>query len=295
MLIYNLHSHLVELRLVVYDKCINRGRKEMNENNSQPEAPAPAPQPAPVAPVQAPQPAPAGPTNGLAVAALIVGIVAVVSGWIPVWGVLVGAAAIVLGVLGLRKATGKGMAIAGLITGAVGALWALVVTGFFIFAIVTAANVSNSISESVKEQNKESQALIDSKKDFSKGETANFAGKFEVKVNSVDKGYDAGEYYTPAAGKEYIRVNITVKNIGDESEYLKPYSFAVVDNGIVVTNSYAPSDEELTVGDLQAGASSTGYIVYETTTGASDLKLQFEENVFDESYKSKKLVYTLAF
>ena len=83
-----------------------------------------APQPTPAVPVT-PVPVATGPTNGLAIAALIVGIVAFLSGWIPFWGFIVGVAAVVLGVIALKKPGGKGMAIAGLVTGGLGALTGL--------------------------------------------------------------------------------------------------------------------------------------------------------------------------
>jgi hypothetical protein len=97
--------------------------------------------------------------QGLAVAALVVGIVAFISGWVPFWGFLTGVAAVVLGIIALRRkavSSAKGMAIAGLVTGAVGALWSGIVTIFFIIAIAlgvaqtatTAAHLSDNSTAS---------------------------------------------------------------------------------------------------------------------------------------------------
>jgi hypothetical protein len=41
--------------------------------------------------------------HGLSIAALVVGVVAFLSGLVPVWGLLVGIAAIVLGTIALKK------------------------------------------------------------------------------------------------------------------------------------------------------------------------------------------------
>lgn len=271
----------------------------MGENNNtkpEEEVVAPAPEPTPPTPAQAtttPAPA-AGPTNGLAIAALVTGIVAVITGWAPFWGLLVGAAAVVLGILGLKKATGKGMAIAGIITGGIGALWGLIVSVFFIIAIVFSAAAVNTVQQAVDEQNSANQALIDSKKDFAKGETANFANQYEVKVNSVRTDYNAGEFYTPEDGNQYIVVNVTIKNIGEESEYLSPYSFTLLDDGLAKTSTYVPVSDELEAGDLAPGATTTGNLVYEVSEDANNLKLQYDVTVFDQSYSSKKLTYTLA-
>lgn len=57
--------------------------------------------------------------SGLAVAALVVGICAFLSGLLPVFGALVGVVAVVLGVLALRKHQSKGMSVTGLVLGGV--------------------------------------------------------------------------------------------------------------------------------------------------------------------------------
>lgn len=241
--------------------------------------------------------APSGSTNGLAIAALIVGIVAAVSGWAPIWGVLVGVAAIVLGALALKKATGKGMAIAGIITGAVGTLWSLIVTAFFIIALAGLGAVAQTAQDAVNDAQKEQQTLVDAKKDFEKGSTANFANTFEVKVTDVQANYNAGEYHEPATGKQFIKVVLSVKNISDKSEYLSQYDFSVLDNGIAKTSTYTSNNtDELESGDLAVGATTTGSIVYEVTAGASDLKLVYKDTIYDsKTFAPKELTYTLAF
>jgi hypothetical protein len=71
-------------------------------------------------------------SNGLAIGALVAGIVALLFCFIPFVGlisVLIGGAAVVLGLMAMRKvpeAGGKGAATAGIITGAIGAVLAIV-------------------------------------------------------------------------------------------------------------------------------------------------------------------------
>jgi hypothetical protein len=264
----------------------------MAETTSSPQGAAPAPEPTPTPPAAAP--APVGPTNGLAIAALIVGIIAVITGWIPFWGVLVGGAAVVLGILGLRKINGKGMAIAGLVTGGLGALWGLLTTALFVIALVAGATVIDRAQQAVDEQNQQTQVLLDSRKDFARGETANFGDTFEVKVNSVQTNFNPGEYYAAEEGKQFLVVNVTVKNISDESEYVSPFTFSIVENGMTMDNSLAPVNDQLESGDIAADASVTGNLIYEVTANASDLKLSYELTVFDQSYETRELTYTLA-
>lgn len=104
----------------------------MSTFNSQGTAPADAPTPA-----AAPYPvAPASKGNGWGIAALVLGIVAVVFSFIPVMGVvafILGPLAVLFGIIGAtRKFTKKGAAIAGLVLGilsiAIAAIWMAVLS-----------------------------------------------------------------------------------------------------------------------------------------------------------------------
>ncbi|RIJ54470.1 Ltp family lipoprotein [Clavibacter phaseoli] len=135
----------------------------------QPGYPSPDPhQPTPTGPYGPPTPAgtatmpPPPPPygvrpKGLAVAALVVGIVAFLTGLAPFFGLIAGAAAVVLGILALRRAQSKGMAITGLSLGAVGAVTSLVVTLVFAAALGTAG--SSTGTAGVVESSAEAEAL----------------------------------------------------------------------------------------------------------------------------------------
>lgn len=77
------------------------------------------------------------PRNGFGVAALVLGILAVVLCWTAIVGIVLGVLAIVFAILGMRRAsrgvsTNRGMSIAGLVTGIVGlviAVWFTIVYG----------------------------------------------------------------------------------------------------------------------------------------------------------------------
>jgi hypothetical protein len=84
------------------------------------------------------QPPAARPTNGLAIAALVLGILAILSA-ITVLGapvaIVLGIPAVVLGIMGRRRAgqigTGGGMAVGGIVTGVLGLLIGLFITVVF--------------------------------------------------------------------------------------------------------------------------------------------------------------------
>lgn len=63
---------------------------------------------------------------GFAIASLVLGICAVLSGWVFV-GLLPGVLAVIFGIIALKKRIGKGLAIAGIVTGGIGLLSAVVV------------------------------------------------------------------------------------------------------------------------------------------------------------------------
>lgn len=247
----------------------------------------------------------ASPNNGIAVAALVVGIVAVISGWVPFWGFAIGVTALILGIVGVKKHSNKGMSVAGIVMGAVGILWSLIVTLLFIVTLVTvglggavATGALNEAAQHAQAQlaqyNAETQAQIDQKKDFKKGETATF-GQFEVKVNDVDRDYSPkNSYFSAADGKEYVVVNVTVKNIGSDSKYISSYDLKMNDGGTTGSPSFYDVEPSFDGGNLAAKASLTGNLMYEVRKDADNLKLQYETTVYDTSGSGlKTLTYTL--
>jgi hypothetical protein len=74
----------------------------------------------------------AAPKNGFGIAALVLGILAIVLSWSAVGGIVLGVLAIIFAILGIRRvnrqlATNKGMAISGLVTGIVGLIIGIIV------------------------------------------------------------------------------------------------------------------------------------------------------------------------
>lgn len=83
-------------------------------------------------------------TDPLAIVALVTGICGVVLWWVPVLGFLSGAAGVVTGIINLyQRKPGHGMAIAGLVTGAIGVLGSIMFWGFILFLGVTSQHIVN--------------------------------------------------------------------------------------------------------------------------------------------------------
>lgn len=109
-----------------------------------------------------------GPSNGLGIAALVLGIAALLT-WFFLLGGVLGVVAIVLGVLGRKKAsrgeaTNGGVALAGIITGAIGVvLTILVVVG--IASLFSRADVG-SFTECINNANGDQTAVDECSREF---------------------------------------------------------------------------------------------------------------------------------
>jgi len=241
------------------------------------------------------------PTNGIAVAAMVVGIISLILVWVPFVGFVGGIAAIVLGIIALKKTIGKGMSIAGIVTGAISILCSLVIAFMFLAGLailggvaVEGGKVATEINKVADKYNKEQQAMIDAKKTLQRVKRRYF-GNFEIKANSVQRNYvPENEYSAAGAGKELVVVNVTVKNIDQKSNLISTYDLSLNADGVSNTTNYLVVDPEFTGGDLSVDATASGNIVYEITKGATNLKLQHEENVYDlKNSELETLTYTL--
>ncbi|WP_421084623.1 DUF4190 domain-containing protein [Rothia nasimurium] len=94
--------------------------------------------------------------KGLAVASLILGILAFLSGWAVLGGIF-GIVGLILGIMGIKKANrgeadGKGLAIAGIVTSALGLIGALVAAVFWGWAASIAFECADQPTDYAMEQ-----------------------------------------------------------------------------------------------------------------------------------------------
>ena len=174
----------------------------------------------------------------------------------------------------------------------------VLITIFWFVVIASAITTSNNeLTKMNTERDKESSEILNAKKDFAKGETAKF-GKLDVTVNKVQRNYmPTNRFSAPAEGKEFIIINVTIKNSSDESKYISASTLQLNVGGVSEYSTYVSGLKQLEGGNLSSGASITGDLAFEVTKDASGLKLQYEETAFvttDGKFNSKKLTYTLA-
>lgn len=240
---------------------------------------------APIAPV--PTPAPASNKMVLGIISLIAGILAFLTGFFFV-GIIFGVVAAAFGILSLKKQpAGKGLAITGLIIGGIG-----LVSGV-IFTIIPVTDVLHNVFHSKTAlYNPEDQVLLDSKKDFAKGETARFA-YLDVKItDSVVATTDQFK----AAKKEYVALAVTVTNpTKDSQKTVGPDLKANVD-GTVIDCNPDETGQLSNVDDIQPGESIKGQMYCIIPDTAKVIKIQYtKENVGgSQSSSGKRLVWKLA-
>lgn len=272
----------------------------MQENPIQ-NTPTPTPTPTPEQSFQTPPPtppvtpSPAG--SGLAIASLAVGIFALLSCWLLLWGVVAGIAALVLGILSLKKkpeGKTKKFAVAGIVNGGVATLFGIVITILLMVGFtLSTQGLGHSTSTNSMGFDASDQAMLDAQKDFPRGSTANF-GIYEVKVNSIQRNYTLSDPSKMKDGYEYIVVNMTMKNIDKQSEFSGAYLFSVDDGTQKYGGNNNAPEPAIANGELQPGQSITGNIVFAIPENTQSLKLSFDHDIYASSGRSKTLTYTLA-
>lgn len=142
-------------------------------------------------------------TNGLAIAALVVGILSLLFSWVPIAGAIGGVVAIVLGIVAMKKVTaevgGKGLALGGLITGALAFLIGVAVTILMFVAINQANQAVDEFNESMEELEREAGVVTEDEstgtpdeatEDAAEEPTEDASGALGTRENPAQPGVD---------------------------------------------------------------------------------------------------------
>jgi len=92
-------------------------------------------------------------------------------------------------------------------------------------------------------------------------------GDREFVVNSVRRS-GAFNYNTPKVGKEYVIINVTIRNLGKDEISYNPYDFKIQDaNGAQESETFAALDDSLNSGTLAPGGKVTGSMPFQVPVG----------------------------
>lgn len=177
-------------------------------------------------PAGAPGAPPEQPKKGLGIAAMVLGIIALVFGFIPFIAALsffLGPLAVVLGIIAFIKRRGRGQGIAGVITGAIGAIVALIgfaLTGAFFAAVdeevQNSEDTTNNSEENEQAPEDDAADTADeaSSEDESSTEDAEEDTEASGDAGSRDNPLQLGETFE--AGDWAVTINSFTPNAADE-------------------------------------------------------------------------------
>lgn len=129
-------------------------------------------------------------------------------------------------------------------------------------------STSSSKNDVTTNQNSDTNKAVEETKDLTpKVGDVTKLGDRQFIVNSVKRSRGFG-YNTPKKGKEYVIINVTIKNLGkDEIDY-NPYDFKVQDaNGAQESQTIALLDDSLSSGTLAPEGQVTGSMPFEVPVG----------------------------
>lgn len=258
--------------------------------NPQPVAPQPQQMPMPAQPGS---PAPQGSRSGMAIAALVLGIVALAISWMPIvnnFAFVVALVGVVLGIIGIvgcsRKGkTGKGLAIAGVVLSVVAFIVVLVTQAAYSAAIDEALSgasvdaVSSSSPSATSSASQSSSAATQPSSnsgDLTVGQSVTLSDGLVVSVDSVQTGlvrYD---------GSAATGITVTYVNNGSKEATFNPYDWKGQDaNGAQATSTFLDitNDDSLKSGSLAPGGTMTGNLYFEGDV----VKALYYSNMFNSS------------
>lgn len=106
-------------------------------------------------------------------------------------------------------------------------------------------------------------------------------GDREFSVNSTKRAKSIG-YSTPKSGKEYMVVNVTIRNLGSDEVSYNPFDFKMQDaNGAQESMTFATLDDSLSSGTLAPNGKVTGSLPFEVPIGG-EAKLLFQPSFWNK-------------
>lgn len=162
--------------------------------------------------------------------------------------------------------------------------WVLVVLG----VLVIGGTVSYGQKEPTKVGSSEGTQTSSTDKDsqntsFTVGDIVAIDGQ-EINVQSVDRNVKVDNpYFTPAEGKEYVRIHLQIKNTSSSTmDYNSLYWTIEDDSGDIANYSsalFAQADDALDSGQLASGGIKNASLTFEVPANSTNLKVHFKPSI----------------
>lgn len=219
-------------------------------------------------------------TSGMAIAGLVLGIIAVVSSWVPIVNNLsfvIGLIGLVLAVVGVvsvirGKRSGKGLAIAAVVVNVVALAVVLATQSAYSNALDEAVGGPSVSDVSAQDASADEDAASSSSDatpdaqqattDLAPGTSVTLDNGLVVTVDSVEAGL------TNYDGSSVTGARVTYVNNGDEGASYNVYDWKGEDAGGAqeYTTYYSESTDDLNSGTLAAGGTKSGMVYFEGDT-----------------------------
>lgn len=166
--------------------------------------------------------------SGMAVAAMVIGIIAIVLSFIPVLGFvsfILGPLAVIFGIVALVKKRGKGQAITGIITGAAG--FVIVLIGTLMFGALV-----SSVDEEMQRQDQLEEEIE---------EDAEAAGEEDAEVDEIEEEVAEDDAPADDSTGEWVEVE-TLSGTGDQRGEV-----FTIDNDARISYEFSTEDEDFSM------------------------------------------------
>ncbi len=148
-----------------------------------------------------------------------------------------------------------------------------VLLGIIVIAIISAAFGGNKNDDFQKEYNQSDVVTYND---------------VEYSITSVEKTKGENQFFQAKDGYEYVKVTINIKNNSDEKISYNALNFQMVNGDGVEASIYSITAEDdvlLNSGELDAGGTIEGVIIWEQKQGDTGLKIRYYDNVLiDDDY-----------
>jgi hypothetical protein len=185
-------------------------------------------------------PAPVQGSNGLATAGFILGLLGLLGSWIPVLnilGIILGLLGVVLAGVGLAKArkanAGKGLAIAGIVLGALAVIFAILINAVFVSAVDQAIDETTKTSVKAPKSGDKAASNKGNSSDAELGTTRDNPAPLGSEITGDDWTLTINAVKTvpmdsfgskAAAGSVLLSVNMTATYTGNDEQGSTPWS-----------------------------------------------------------------------
>lgn len=153
-----------------------------------------------------------------------------------------------------------------------------------VFYVLVGLMIIGSFGDDDKSQT--SQSTSASRKNsngYSIGDVINISD-YTITVNDAYTT-NGDEYDSAKSGYEYVVVNVTIRNSGEDTIDYNPYDFQVQDSNGKITDpaiTFMELGDELDYGSLASGGQVTGSVVFEEPINDDGLILLYQPDWFDE-------------